>query len=206
MVRCLHVVLCLNVLQKTQCVSGKSVICLVGQLDQAATWLLENVENMVTHGQSSGALTSSGLSTSLSGVEVKAESICICFIDDCLDCDIPLAELTFSSMNTKRQHFSILHSFNTATDIPFFVLIKVQERFVFAGLHVLQRIGSNQEGNTSFTLCGDFYNRELSGRATVHRAPYTHDTSYIYICKKPPIRPSPRFIGKSKSTVYMDTK
>lgn len=32
----------------------------------------------------------------ISGVEVKAESVCICFIDDCMDCDVPLAELTFS--------------------------------------------------------------------------------------------------------------
>lgn len=32
----------------------------------------------------------------ISGVEIKAESICICFIDDCMDCDVPLAELTFS--------------------------------------------------------------------------------------------------------------
>jgi hypothetical protein len=32
-----------------------------------------------------------------------------------------------------------------------------------AGLYVLQRIGSTQEGNGSFTLSGDYYNRELSG-------------------------------------------
>ena len=35
--------------------------------------------------------------------------------------------------------------------------------FVIAGLYVLQRIGSTQEGNASFTLSGDYYNRELSG-------------------------------------------
>lgn len=58
---------------------------------------------MVGHGQSSGSLTSSSWATSLSGVEVKAESICICFIDDCLDCDIPLAELTFSSKACKPE-------------------------------------------------------------------------------------------------------
>lgn len=33
------------------------------------------------------------------------------------------------------------------------------------GLYVLQRIGSTQEGNASFSLSGDYYNRELSGRA-----------------------------------------
>ncbi|TSM04819.1 Vacuolar protein sorting-associated protein 13D [Bagarius yarrelli] len=92
-----------------------------GQLDQAATWLLENAECRAD--SDSGSHTA----PSLSGVEIKAESVCICFIDDCLDCDVPLAELTFSR------------------------------------LAVLQRIGSTQEGKASFTLSGDYYNRELSG-------------------------------------------
>ncbi|XP_047441039.1 vacuolar protein sorting-associated protein 13D isoform X3 [Mugil cephalus] len=98
-----------------------------GQLDQAATWLLENAENIAGHPRARADSGSSSHSAPLSGVEVKAESICICFIDDCMDCDIPLAEFTFSR------------------------------------LYVLQRIGSTQEGNASFTLAGDYYNRELSG-------------------------------------------
>lgn len=68
-----------------------------GQLDQAATWLLENAENMVGQPKAKADSGTSSHSAPLSGVEVKAESVCICFIDDCLDCDIPLAELTFSS-------------------------------------------------------------------------------------------------------------
>lgn len=78
-------------------------MCPLGQLDKAATWLLENVENMVGHPRSRDSSSSSSLSASLSGVEVKAESVCICFIDDCLDCDIPLAELTFSSKNFRTK-------------------------------------------------------------------------------------------------------
>uniref|UniRef100_UPI0037E8D5D5 intermembrane lipid transfer protein VPS13D n=1 Tax=Semicossyphus pulcher TaxID=241346 RepID=UPI0037E8D5D5 len=105
----------------------RALIHCKGQLDQAATWLLENAENIAGHSRSRANSGSSSHSAPLSGVEVKAESVCICFIDDCLDCDIPLAELTFSR------------------------------------LYVLQRIGSTQEGNASFTLCGDYYNRELSG-------------------------------------------
>ncbi|XP_072553553.1 intermembrane lipid transfer protein VPS13D isoform X2 [Salminus brasiliensis] len=97
-----------------------------GQLDQAATWLLENAESMSGRSRSNSE-SGSHSATPLSGVEVKAESVCICFIDDCLDCDVPLAELTFSRLS------------------------------------VLQRIGSTQEGNASFTLSGDYYNRELSG-------------------------------------------
>ncbi|CAJ1055202.1 vacuolar protein sorting-associated protein 13D isoform X2 [Xyrichtys novacula] len=105
----------------------KALIHCKGQLDQAATWLLENAENIAGHPRSRADSGSSSHSAPLSGVELKAESVCICFIDDCLDCDIPLAELTFSR------------------------------------LYVLQRIGSTQEGNASFTLSGDYYNRELSG-------------------------------------------
>lgn len=74
--------------------------CPTGQLDQAAAWLLENAENMAGHPRTRADSGSSSHSAPLSGVEVKAESVCICFIDDCLDCDIPLAELTFSSKHS----------------------------------------------------------------------------------------------------------
>ncbi|XP_068181546.1 intermembrane lipid transfer protein VPS13D isoform X3 [Antennarius striatus] len=98
-----------------------------GQLDQAATWLLENAEAVAVRPRARAESGSGRHSAPLSGVELKAESVCICFIDDCLDCDIPLAEFTFSRLN------------------------------------VLQRIGSTQEGTASFTLSGDYYNRELAG-------------------------------------------
>lgn len=29
-------------------------------------------------------------------VQLKADSICVCLIDDCLDVDVPLAEVTLS--------------------------------------------------------------------------------------------------------------
>uniref|UniRef100_A0A9J7Y3S5 Vacuolar protein sorting 13 homolog D n=1 Tax=Cyprinus carpio carpio TaxID=630221 RepID=A0A9J7Y3S5_CYPCA len=104
----------------------RALIHCKGQLDQAATWLLENAESMSGRSRTDSD-SSSHSAPPLSGVEVKAESVCICFIDDCLDCDVPLAELTFSR------------------------------------LYVLQRIGSMQEGKASFTLSGDYYNREFSG-------------------------------------------
>ncbi|KAG5282212.1 hypothetical protein AALO_G00053510 [Alosa alosa] len=104
----------------------RALIHCKGQLDQAATWLLENAESTLGRVRDDSD-PSSHSAPPLSGIEVKAESVCICFIDDCLDCDVPLAELTFSR------------------------------------LYVLQRIGSTQEGNASFTLSGDYYNRELSG-------------------------------------------
>ncbi|MGH0118333.1 UNVERIFIED_CONTAM: hypothetical protein FKN15_048569 [Acipenser sinensis] len=106
----------------------RALVLCKGQLDQAATWLFKNAESVTSHPVGSGAAgCSHPVAQPLSGVEVKAESLCICFIDDCLDCDVPLAEITFSR------------------------------------LYFLQRVGSNPKGTASFTLSGDYYNRELSG-------------------------------------------
>ncbi|XP_030623060.1 vacuolar protein sorting-associated protein 13D [Chanos chanos] len=68
-----------------------------GQLDQAATWLLENAETMSGRSRVDSD-PASHPAPYLSGVEVKADNVCICFIDDCMDCDVPLAELTFSRL------------------------------------------------------------------------------------------------------------
>ncbi|KAF6730225.1 Vacuolar protein sorting-associated protein 13D [Oryzias melastigma] len=76
----------------------RALIHCKGHLDLAATWLLENAENVVGHSRTTPDSGSSSHSAPLSGVEIKAENLCICFIDDCLDCDIPLAELTFSRL------------------------------------------------------------------------------------------------------------
>lgn len=100
--------------------------------------------------------SSSHATPPLSGVEVKADSVCICFIDDCLDCDVPLAELTFSRENDWMKWCSdVKHRYCNRIDMYGLSFI--------AGLSVLQRIGSMQEGKASFTLSGDYYNRELSG-------------------------------------------
>lgn len=69
-----------------------------GQLKKAASWLFKNAEPLKSLSVASGSRDSpgAGAAARLSGVEIKAESVCICFIDDCMDCDVPLAELTFS--------------------------------------------------------------------------------------------------------------
>ncbi|KAJ8264877.1 hypothetical protein COCON_G00139760 [Conger conger] len=83
----------------------RALINCKGQLDQAATWLLENAEARTSYSVG-GAESGSANHTAppLSGVEIT-----------------------------------------------------------FSRLYALQRIGSTQEGNASFTLSGDYYNRELSG-------------------------------------------
>lgn len=71
---------------------------LEGQLKKAASWLFKNAEPLksLSLASSSRDNTRAVAAPGISGVEVKAESVCICFIDDCMDCDVPLAELTFS--------------------------------------------------------------------------------------------------------------
>lgn len=56
--------------------------------------------------------------------------------------------------------------------------------FVIEGLYVLQRIGSIHEGNASFTLSGDYYNRELSGNRIYLLHVYTIWWTFFvsYIC------------------------
>ncbi|XP_069775082.1 intermembrane lipid transfer protein VPS13D isoform X2 [Narcine bancroftii] len=77
----------------------KALLQSKGQLNQAAMWLFKNAEPILP---SAAAVSSNGhgagAALPISGFEVKAESICICLIDDCMDCDVPLAELTFSRL------------------------------------------------------------------------------------------------------------
>ncbi|XP_070561460.1 LOW QUALITY PROTEIN: intermembrane lipid transfer protein VPS13D-like [Ptychodera flava] len=72
------------------------------RLDVAATWLLENavplVRTIKLSKKQDDAEEGKGKSGfSLSGIEVRASSVCICLIDDCKDCDVPLAELSLNN-------------------------------------------------------------------------------------------------------------
>uniref|UniRef100_A0A8C6W485 Vacuolar protein sorting 13D n=1 Tax=Nannospalax galili TaxID=1026970 RepID=A0A8C6W485_NANGA len=79
----------------------KALLVCQGQLKKAASWLFKNAEPLKSLSLASSSRDSPGAvaASRISGVEVKAETICICFIDDCMDCDVPLAELTFSRLN-----------------------------------------------------------------------------------------------------------
>ncbi|CAN2388149.1 Vacuolar protein sorting 13 homolog D (S. cerevisiae) [Pristimantis euphronides] len=71
----------------------KALLACQGQLNKAVTWLLKNAEPLKRNMNSSGAVHW------ISGIELKADNICICFIDDCMDCDVPLAEITVARLN-----------------------------------------------------------------------------------------------------------
>ncbi|XP_052031847.1 LOW QUALITY PROTEIN: intermembrane lipid transfer protein VPS13D [Apodemus sylvaticus] len=79
----------------------KALLLCQGQLKKAASWLFKNAEPLKSLSLVSSSRDNPGAMPTprISGVEVKAESVCICFIDDCMDCDVPLAELTFSRLN-----------------------------------------------------------------------------------------------------------
>ena len=64
-----------------------------GKLDDAAMWLTQNTTPVPTPKQEDDGERS----LQMSGVDIKASSICVCLIDDCKDADVPLAELTFNS-------------------------------------------------------------------------------------------------------------
>ncbi|XP_041621903.1 vacuolar protein sorting-associated protein 13D isoform X1 [Vulpes lagopus] len=83
----------------------KALLVCQGQLKKAASWLFKNAEPLKSLSLGTSGRESQGPMAArlISGVEVKAESMCICFIDDCMDCDVPLAELTFSRL-TFLQH------------------------------------------------------------------------------------------------------
>ncbi|XP_045426585.1 vacuolar protein sorting-associated protein 13D isoform X9 [Pipistrellus kuhlii] len=79
----------------------KALLVCQGQLKKAASWLFKNAEPLKSLSQAPHSQESQGTTPAqlISGVEIKAESVCICFIDDCMDRDVPLAELTFSRLN-----------------------------------------------------------------------------------------------------------
>ncbi|XP_059944975.1 intermembrane lipid transfer protein VPS13D isoform X1 [Mesoplodon densirostris] len=79
----------------------KALLVCQGQLKKAASWLFKNAEPLTSLALASNSRESQVAAPArlISGVEMKAESVCICFIDDCMDCDVPLAELTFSRVN-----------------------------------------------------------------------------------------------------------
>ncbi|XP_069096842.1 intermembrane lipid transfer protein VPS13D isoform X1 [Pleurodeles waltl] len=76
----------------------KALLACKGQLNKAASWLFKNAEPMKSISVASGSKEDTPVKW-ISGVDVKAEGICICIIDDCMDCDVPLAEFTFSHLN-----------------------------------------------------------------------------------------------------------
>nr|XP_015839049.1 PREDICTED: vacuolar protein sorting-associated protein 13D isoform X1 [Tribolium castaneum] len=97
-------------------------------LDDAALWLIQNAASFHNNNESDRS------PLNIKAVEVKANCISICIIDDCGDSDVPLLELSFSQLN--------LHQLLPEFDIndPIY-----------------------PQGTLECVLAGDYYNRVLSG-------------------------------------------
>ncbi|XP_022090239.1 vacuolar protein sorting-associated protein 13D-like isoform X2 [Acanthaster planci] len=71
-----------------------------GELDQAASWLLENakpVPRTLVPRRNSGNEEEGALE--IAGIEVRAGSVSICLIDDCKDSDVPLIEVMLQNLH-----------------------------------------------------------------------------------------------------------
>lgn len=95
-------------------------------LDDAALWLTQNASHSPD--------ASGKLSLNVKAIEVKANCISICIIDDCGDSDVPLLELSFSQLNL----YQLLPEFDIKDPIY-------------------------PQGSLECVLTSDYYNRVLSG-------------------------------------------
>lgn len=123
------------------------------ELDDAALWLTQNAEPLkiqpIANTQDS--------SLNIKAIEIRANCISICVIDDCKDADVPLLELSFSELEG-RQELGSLADYH---------------QNVFNSNHSHSRTNSivSNAGNISGYKAGylkgifasDYYNRDLSG-------------------------------------------
>ncbi|OWF52509.1 Vacuolar protein sorting-associated protein 13D [Mizuhopecten yessoensis] len=63
-----------------------------GDMNEAAVWLTRHCTHVP-------ALPQGQQNLDLTGVKLIANCLCLCFIDDCRDSDVPLGEIAFSSIN-----------------------------------------------------------------------------------------------------------
>nr|CAI5831310.1 unnamed protein product [Callosobruchus analis] len=98
------------------------------RLDDAAIWLTHNASPEPSSKQSSKK------SLNISALEVKANRLSICIIDDCGDSDVPLLEVSFSDL----QLYQLLPELNVSDPV-------------------------SPQGYLDCSLASDYYNRVLSG-------------------------------------------
>lgn len=108
-------------------------------LDDAALWLTQNAEP--TSGKVATAATNP---LAIQAVQLRANFVSICVIDDCKDADVPLLELSMSELELKQELPSILDSLSAARSTS------------------LATIGV-KAGYLKGTFASEYYNRALSG-------------------------------------------
>lgn len=114
-------------------------------LDDSALWLTQNAEP--TRGNTALSLQQRG-ALDIRAVEIRANCISICVIDDCKDADVPLLEVSFSELEA-RQEFSAFGD---------------HQQLTITALNT-QPGASNgfKAGYVKGIFASDYYNRALSG-------------------------------------------
>ena len=105
-----------------------------GQLEEAALWLTKNAETVNQDPFSSAGSTA----INIRAIEIRTGCVSLCIIDDCRDADVPLLEVTASTLLLRQ-----------AADT----------RDVWGSFAALQ----SGDGNVHCQLAVDYYNRTLSG-------------------------------------------
>lgn len=113
-------------------------------LDDSALWLTQNAEHK-TH-----QIMAQHSSLDIRAIEIRANCISICVIDDCKDADVPLLEVSFSQLEA-RQELGTNNDYQPMT---------------FNGINA-QTLSTTangfKAGYVKGTFASDYYNRALSG-------------------------------------------
>lgn len=114
-------------------------------LDDSALWLTQNAE------PAKSIISAQHSSLDIRAIEIRANCISICVIDDCKDADVPLLELSFSELEARQE-------LGTSTD---------HQPMAFNGINAqtLTTTAANgfKAGYVKGIFASDYFNRALSG-------------------------------------------
>ncbi|XP_045785521.1 vacuolar protein sorting-associated protein 13D isoform X1 [Maniola jurtina] len=108
----------------------------------------------------------------LKAIQVNAECVTLCVIDDCLDSDVPLLEVSLVDLQVEQDLRKVEESFED----PLLVSTPASE---LGGTGAAQPAGGAGGGKLRAQLSADYYNRTLSGWEPVVE-PWRFDTSWEY--------------------------
>lgn len=117
-------------------------------LDESALWLTQNAEPI-----KNAAIVSQNSSIDIKAVEIRANCISICVIDDCKDADVPLLELSFSELEG-RQELGSLADYQNVVQTGNQAMALVPANISGSGY---------KAGYLKGVFASDYYNRVLSG-------------------------------------------
>lgn len=125
------------------------------RLDDAALWLTQNAEPMKLT-----SIQTDGSSLKIRAVEIQANCISICVIDDCKDADVPLLELSFAELKGRQDFGTLAEYQNVASSSHAHSRTNSMASASNAG--GVTNVGY-KGGYLTCVFASDYYNRDLSG-------------------------------------------